>query len=256
MPVKGGSRQLHREPVSEQPFRSRLVMSDSAAALAPGATAVDDARLVRLTQQAGARASDIGALLPPRAQASGTLRRLHETALLQFAERGFHAVSVRDLTRSLGMQPSSLYAHLPSKQHLLGDLIRLGHEEHRDRLRLALLEAGNEPHEQLTALTRAHVRVHATYPRLTRLCNRELGSLLEEHKAVVLAIRLDANQLFLDVVERGQRLGAFAPVDPMLAVAAIGAMGIRVAEWWRPDVGVSVEEVEETYATFARKLVT
>src|SRR3954469_1367932 len=218
----------------------------------------DYARLARATQQAGAPVAGVpnASLLPPRAQAGGTLRRLHETALLQFAERGFHAVSVRDLTGSLGMQPSSLYAHLPSKQHLLGELLRIGHEEHRDRLRLALLEAGNDPTEQLSALTRAHVRIHATYPLLTRLCNRELGSLLDEDKSVVLAIRLDANRLFLDVVERGQRLGSFASVDPMLAVAAIGAMGIRVAEWWRPDVGVSVEEVEETYATFAVKLLT
>jgi AcrR family transcriptional regulator len=231
------------------------MISDPAGASAP-VLDPDIDRLARLTQQAGARAADVGAQLPPRAQAEGTLRRLHETALLQFAERGFHAVSVRDLTRSLGMQPSSMYAHLPSKQHLLGELIRMGHEEHRDQLRLALLEAGNDPHEQLAALTRAHVRVHATYPLLTRLCNRELGSLLEEDKAVVLGIRLDANRLFLDVVERGQRLGVFCAVDPMLAVAAIGAMGIRVAEWWRPDVGISVDEVEETYATFARKLVS
>jgi len=234
------------------------MMSDSAAALVPPAADHDviDRRLARITQQAGASAKHVGSLLPPRAQAEGTLRRLHETALLQFAERGFHAVSVRDLTGSLGMQPSSLYAHLPSKQHLLGDLLRLGHEEHRDQLRLALLEAGNDPLEQISALTRAHVRIHATYPLLTRLCNRELGSLLEEHKSVVLAIRLDANRMFIDVVERGQRLGAFAAMDPMLAVAAIGAMGIRVAEWWHPDVGVSIDEVAETYATFARKLLT
>jgi len=235
------------------------MISDSASGLAPlGAdlAAADGDRLLRVTLQAGAPAAGIGALLPPRAQAEGTLRRLHETALLQFADRGFHAVSVRDLTRSLGMQPSSLYAHLPSKQHLLGELLRIGHEEHRDVLRLALLEAGNDPVEQLSALTCAHVRIHATYPLLTRLCNRELGSLLDDDKAVVLGIRLDANRLFLDVVERGQRLGAFTPVDPMLAVAAIGAMGIRVAEWWRPDVGVSVEEVEQTYATFAIKLLT
>ena len=236
------------------------MISDSATTAAPPAGAEvagrDGDRLLRVTQQAGAAATDIGALLPPRAQAEGTLRRLHETALLQFAERGFHAVSVRDLTGSLGMQPSSLYAHLASKQHLLGELLRIGHEEHRDQLRLALLEAGNDPVEQLGALTRAHVRIHATYPLLTRLCNRELGSLLDEDKAVVLAIRLDANRLFLDVVERGQRLGAFSAVDPMLAVAAIGAMGIRVAEWWRPDVGISVEEVEQTYATFAVKLLT
>jgi hypothetical protein len=91
---------------------------------------------------------------------------------------------------------------------------------------------------------------------LTRLCNREIGALREADKADVLAIRFEANRLLLDVVERGQQLGAFRPGDPMLAVAAIGAMGIRVAEWWHPEVGVTSEEVEETYAGFAVKLLT
>jgi AcrR family transcriptional regulator len=212
--------------------------------------------LRRVAQQSGNRAVPGGPLLPPRAIAEGTLRRFHETALEQFADRGFHAVSVRDLTNALGLQPSSLYAHRPSKQHLLGDLMRIGHEEHRDQLRQGLLEAGNEPFEQLTELTRAHVRFHATYPLLARLCNRELTSLLDEHKQEVLAVRLDASRLFLDVVERGQRLRAFTAVDPMLAVAAIGAMGIRVAEWWSPDSGSTIDQVEQTYATFACKLLT
>jgi len=228
------------------------MISESATAALPG---IDYARLARVTEQASAHAADIGAKLPPRAQAEGTLRRLHETALLQFGERGFHAVSVRDLTGALGLQPSALYAHLPSKQHLLADLIRIGHEEHRDQLRLALLECGNDPFDQVDALTRAHVRLHATYPLLTRLCNRELGALRDEHKTEVLAIRFEANRLFLDVIERGQRLGSFASNDPMLVVAAIGAMGIRVAEWWRSDIGIDVDDVAETYADFARKLV-
>lgn len=218
----------------------------------------DYVRLARATQQAGAPATGLthASLLPPRAQAAGTLRRIHETALLQFAERGFHAVSVRDLTGALGLQPSSLYAHVTSKQDLLRDLIRLGHEEHRDQLRLALLEVGSDPTEQIAAVTRAHVRVHATYPLLTRLCNREIGALRETDKAEVLAIRFEANRMLLDVVERGQQLGVFTAGDPMLAVAAIGAMGIRVAEWWHPDVGVTSEEVADTYAAFAVKLLT
>jgi AcrR family transcriptional regulator len=219
---------------------------------------VDYARLARATEQAGAPVAGVpnASVLPPRAQAAGTLRRLHEAALLMFAERGFHAVSVRDLTGALGMQPSSLYAHVASKQDLLRDLIRLGHEEHRDQLRLSLLEVGSDPAEQIAALTRAHVRVHATYPLLTRLCNREIGALRESDKTDVLAIRFEANRLLLDVVERGQQLGAFTPGDPMLAVAAIGAMGIRVAEWWHPDIGFGIEEVADTYAGFAVKLLT
>src|SRR5690242_11934323 len=141
----------------------------------------DSTRLAAVTEQAthGFEEWADQTLLPPRVLAEGTLRRLYETALILFGQRGFHAVSVRDLTRELGLQASSLYAHVASKQDLLADLIRIGHEEHRDQLRLALLEAGSEPADQIAALTRAHVRVHATYPLITRVCNRELGSLRE-----------------------------------------------------------------------------
>jgi len=195
-------------------------------------------------------------LLPPRATAEGTLRRIYETALLEFGQRGFHAVSVRDITRRVGLQASSLYAHVTSKQQLLADLIRIGHEEHYDRLRLALLEVDSDPREQIQALTRAHVGLHVTYPLLARVCNRELAALPEDGRAEILNIRLESERLFADVVNRGQRLGVFAPVDPLLAVAAIGAMGIRVAEWWDPELGPTAEEVADTYAGFATRMLT
>lgn len=212
-------------------------------------------RLARVNQHAGVPTPPGDEVLPPRVQATGTRRRLYEVALTEFGARGFHAVSVRDLTQALGLRASSLYAHVASKQDLLAELIRLGHEEHRDQLRLALLEAGSEPQDQIRALTRAHVHVHATYPLITRVCNRELGALRDDARAEVLAIRLDAERLFLDVIERGQRLAAFASGDPMFAVAAIGAMGIRVSEWWHPDLEVTADEIADAYAEFAVKLL-
>jgi AcrR family transcriptional regulator len=225
---------------------------------APSLPERDMLRLARVTQQA-ATGLDVWAdeqLLPPRVVTEGTLRRLYETALVLFGQRGFHAVSVRDLTRELGLQASTLYAHVPSKQDLLADLIRIGHEEHRDVLRLSLLESGSDPREQIATLTRAHVRVHATYPLLTRVCNRELAAVPDSRRDEIVAIRLEAERLFFDVVERGQRLGAFSAVDPMLVVAAIGAMGIRIAEWWHPRLDIAIETVAETYATFAVRIVS
>jgi hypothetical protein len=32
-------------------------------------------------------------------------------------------------------------------------------------------------------------------------------------------------------------------------------MGMRVADWWNLGVGVSVEELADTYATFALRMV-
>ncbi|HET7311692.1 MAG TPA: TetR/AcrR family transcriptional regulator [Mycobacteriales bacterium] len=228
---------------------------DASQLAAPGA---DSARLAAVTEQAshGFEAWAGQTLLPPRVYVEGTLRRLYETALILFGQRGFHAVSVRDLTKELGLQASSLYAHVPSKQDLLADLLRIGHEEHRDALRLSLLEAGTDPADQIAILTRAHVRVHATYPLLTKLCNRELSALPDGRRDEIVAIRTDAGRMFYDVIERGQRLGVFAPLDPMLTAAAIGAMGIRVAEWWHPQLEVDIETVAETYAAFAVRMVS
>jgi AcrR family transcriptional regulator len=215
-------------------------------------------QLARLTFEQP-RASDVAVdspLLPARVSTTGTRRRLYETALRQFGERGYHAVSVRDLVGELGLQASTLYSHVASKQHLLADLIRIGHEEHRDTLRLALLDAGSEPDDQVKVLVRAHVRFHCAYPLLARVCNRELGSLDDEQRTEILAIRLDAERLFFDVIERGHRLGAFQTSEPVLAVAAIGAMGIRVAEWWQPTLGYTEDQVADTYAEFAVRLLS
>ena len=45
--------------------------------------------------------------------------RVTATALRMFSERGFAAVSMRDLARELGIQAPSLYSHYPSKDALL-----------------------------------------------------------------------------------------------------------------------------------------
>ena len=128
-------------------------------------------------------------LLPARATADGTHRRILEAALVRFGERGFHGVSVREIAEAAGVRASSVYAHLESKEQLLFQLMLIGHEEHHECLRLALLEAGSDPIEQVTELARAHVRMHATYPLMARVANREMAALSPESKQRILDVR-------------------------------------------------------------------
>lgn len=201
------------------------------------------------------RAVAAGMLLPPRATSDGTLRRLQEAALIGFCERGYHGVSTRDLADAIGVRPSSVYAHVAAKEDLLVELMLIGHAEHNDRLRQALLASGPDPADQIQALVSAHVGVHGTYPLLTRVCNKELHALSEANAQRVTALRRDSEQLFLSVVERGLEQGSFHCPDAWLATAAIGAMGIRVAEWFDPAGGVDLDEVAAAYAMFALKLL-
>jgi AcrR family transcriptional regulator len=194
-------------------------------------------------------------LLPARPELGEAKLRVYEAAIALFGARSYDAVSVRDLANALGMAPGGIYAHVPSKQHLLFELVRLGHEEHRDRLKEALLSAGASPVDQIRALATAHVKVHLEYPALARVTNREVRALSEEHLAMVLRIRSESEHMLLDVIERGTRMEVFDPFHPRLAVLAIAAMGGRAAEWWSPEFETPVDEIAATYAEYALRLL-
>ena len=195
-------------------------------------------------------------LLPPGVELSPTKRRLYETAMELFGRHGYHAVSIRDIAQALGQQPSAIYFHVPSKQELLYELALIGHRGHYEALRNSLLEASAEPADQLRVLMRAHVGGHLTYPSMARLTNRELGALTPEQLRVVLDIRMQTEQLFIDVIERGIRLGVFGTRDAFLASKAIGAMGVRLPEWWTPGGPRTREQVIDEYVDIALKIVS
>jgi AcrR family transcriptional regulator len=196
-------------------------------------------------------------LLPDRAGTDGTHRRLQEAALELFADRGYHGVSMRELAAATGVQASSLYTHVPSKELLLRDLVLVAHEEHRARLRAALIETGEDPREQLAACVRAHVSFHVTYPMLATVANNELHALSDAGQREVRLVRGEAERLIQDIVERGVRRGVFDVTDTWLATAAIGGMGIRTAVWCRTEQGAAyaVDEVCDAYVEFALRLV-
>lgn len=195
------------------------------------------------------------ASLPPTAAPDGTRRRILETALRLFASRGFHDTSIRDLAAALELRPSALYAHFPSKEHVLAELIRIGHEAHHEALRAALREAGNEPAEQVRALVRAHTRIHAEHPHLALVVNEEFYALTPELAAPALALREKSSALLLDLIERGTAEGHFAPPHPRVAAAAIAAMGVRLPYWYEPGGPLDVETLADHHAELALRML-
>jgi AcrR family transcriptional regulator len=218
--------------------------------------------------------ADDAEVLPPSATVTGTPRVLLETALRQFAQRGYYGVSVRDITNEVGIRPASMYAHYPSKEHLLAELMRLGHEHllaEQDRAQAALA-ADATVADQLAALVRAGVRMGASYPMLSRVCFNELPGLSTESLTDVLALRMDWVARLSTILEQGAGRGEFRVDDTFLTSMAIGALIIRVANWYggnesgqefgpvlRPEAMpaalYSVDQVADTYADFALRLV-
>lgn len=192
--------------------------------------------------------------LPATAARPGAAGRLLEAALSLFARKGFHGTSIRDVAAAAGLTSAALYGHFESKEHLLAELIRVGHEEHNGSMRRALLECPAEPEAQLRGAVEAHVRFHADYPLLATVTNNELHSLPPSLVAPALALRDQSEQLLREIIERGAALGVFDPPHVWMTMAAIGGMGIRVASWYHGDSDLSVDEVAATYAELAVRM--
>jgi AcrR family transcriptional regulator len=195
------------------------------------------------------------ALPLPGAVPSDARRVILDSALRLFAERGYAGASMRDIAAISSIQAPSLYSHYPSKQHLLAELARLGHEEHLRRIRAGLLSCQPDPREQVAAYVRAHVNFHTEFPMLAVVANSELHTLSPEIGAATFQLRGHAEQILMDVVQRGIDQRLFDVAQPWLAVAAIGGMGLRVAFWYSEAAGFKRQVVADNYAEFALRLL-
>lgn len=195
------------------------------------------------------------AALPAGAVPDGTAGRILVTALRLFARFGFHGTSVRELAKHCRLQPGALYVHFPSKEHILAELARVGHEVHQDAIRAALLPAGDDPREQLGALVRTHATLHATYPQLAVVVNEELYALPPALAAPALALRKQSSALLIDIITRGVNAGRFSCRNLLVTAAAIGAIGLRIPYWYEPRGGLEVATLAQMHAELALRMV-
>jgi AcrR family transcriptional regulator len=193
--------------------------------------------------------------LPPAALRDGTAGRILAAGLLLFARDGYHGTSIRDIGVELDLKPANLYAYFKSKEHLLAELVRIGHEEHHGQLRRALIDAGASPIDQVRALVRAHVRTHAEYPMLATVANAEMHALSPELVAPARVLRQQSEAMLYEVVQRGIDKGVFSPPHPFITIAAIGGMGVRVASWYSPEIGLEPEQIAEVHAELAIRML-
>ena len=193
--------------------------------------------------------------LPAQAHRDGTAGRILAVGLALFAQKGFHGTSIRDIGDELGLKPANLYAYFRSKEHLLAELVRVGHEEHHATLRRALIASEPGPLQQAAALVRAHVKLHAEYAMLATVANAEMHVLSPELVAEARALRMQSEALFYEVVRHGVALGLFAPPGEWITAAAIASMGMRVAAWFTPGLGITADEIADAHAELALRML-
>ena len=161
------------------------------------------------------------------------MEAIRKAGLRLIFERGYEAMSLRQLAAEVGIQAGSLYNHISTKQELLFDLI----QDHMGELLRQLdraLEGKQEPQQRLRAFVAFHVTYHMTRKREVFIANSELRSLEPKNYEAIVALRGAYEKRLADILADGVAKGVFEVADVQVATFAIIALLTGLCTWYRP----------------------
>lgn len=151
-----------------------------------------------------------------------------------FADRGYHATSMRDLGKELGLLGSSLYSHVESKQDLLVAVVEEGAALFEASAGAAVASDGSAV-DRLRALISGHVDVVLDNIDVSRTFLNEARMLDHAHRSRVLVARDHYEEAFRSVIRSGVRDGSFRPeVDPKVEAIFILSILNSLERWYQP----------------------
>jgi AcrR family transcriptional regulator len=182
-------------------------------------------------------------------------RRLLTSAVRCFAANGYHATTTRDIAAGVGLSPAALYVHFPSKELVLFEIMRAGHERALACVKDPAVDAAGGPADRLASMVSRYTAWHARHHVAARVCQYELAGLTPGHYDEIIQIRRLTNEVFREAVERGIAAGIFAPADVNRLVRGILSLSIDLVRWYRLDGPDSPEQLGEFYAGLVLRMV-
>jgi TetR/AcrR family transcriptional regulator, cholesterol catabolism regulator len=186
--------------------------------------------------------------------------RANEAAILNaalgaFGEQGFNGASMREVAKRAGTSLSNLYNYFPSKDHLLGEVLRRANAELAARLHRAVAEAGDDASSRLREAVRAYVGFVVDHQLAMLVSTAEVRYLRGPERDRLVAERDRTQAIVTGLVEQGVASGEFRTPHAADAGRAILSMLNALASWYRPDGRLSRGQLAEQHARYALALL-
>jgi AcrR family transcriptional regulator len=177
-------------------------------------------------------------------------RRQHEviaTCARLFAERGYQATSMGDLTQATGLAAGGLYHYIGSKEQLLIRICDALMEPLLDQAR-AIVARDAPATEHLHELLRAWLAHIATHRDHMLVFAQERHVIEREPQwRQVRRQRKAFEKILDDVLARAEQDGTMTFADRGLTLHALLGMVNHTAQWLRPRGRLSAEQIADGY---------
>lgn len=160
--------------------------------------------------------------------AVANLARIIETTLTVANRKGFHSMSLRDLSEQSGLSMGALYSYFDSKDTLL--LMILGQVVDAVQHILTTPDvATGDPTPRLRALIARHVYLTETMGPWFVFAFMEAKAFSKQGRDMAVQSELWTESLLRDVISDGIAAGTFRPQDPTMAAALVKPM---LQDWY------------------------
>jgi len=163
-----------------------------------------------------------------------TLAAIHRAALKRIYQRGYEAMTLRQVAADVGIQAASLYNHIASKQDLLFTLLDRTMDDLATQV-AAATEGTVGPMAALKAFIAFHIGFHTERRMEVFIGNMELRSLDPANYAAIVAKRGAYQARLRRILEDGNTAGVWRVEDPQVATYAVIAMLTGICTWYTPS---------------------
>ena len=183
-----------------------------------------------------------------------TKPKISEIALHLFAERGYAAVSMRQIASKVGLQAGALYNYFPDKQTILADLL-INHMEnllqtwHKQKL-------PQNPDKLLEFFVDFHIEYHLNRPEEVFIAYMELRNLNPDNFQKIEKLRNKYERILSEILTVGVNKNLFSCENTKVTSLAIIGMLKEVHTWYKKGGKISVPEMKSIYREIVLKAVT
>jgi TetR/AcrR family transcriptional regulator, cholesterol catabolism regulator len=178
-----------------------------------------------------------------QAKPSTRLEEVLQSAANIFFAKGFHATSIEDVARDVGMLKGSLYYYIKSKDDLLFRLLLAGIED-SDAFIARQIDPHGEPMEQLERAIRAQIDYIIRNRVQVGLFLHEFDSLSGKRQHKLISVMSRYNSRFVELVRRAQEEGKLIHGEPWIIVNGILGMCNWLYRWYDADQMTDSEAIK------------
>lgn len=184
--------------------------------------------------------------------AAKNLEKIFDATLSLSHRKGFHAMTLRDLSAESGLSMGALYSYFSSKDELL-DMIQDQGRLTVQRVLADRIEKVTGAAQKLSEAVHTHLYLSEAYFQWFYFAYMETKNLSKEQQKKAIASELFTEKIFIDILEQGRREGIFDLNETALAAAAIKAL---LQDWYLKRWKYTRRKITvEDYARFVLEFI-